>query len=141
MKNIFSTSQNPLLINYSLLLLRAGTGILMLTHGWPKLVRLLTADEIMFPDPLGIGTVPSLVLAVVAEFFGSILLILGLATRPAAFLILITMVVAVFIVHAGDPFSRMELGLLYLLNSLILVITGGGNFSLDRYINIFSRFS
>jgi putative oxidoreductase len=134
MKNIFLSSLNLFHIHIALLLLRMGTGALMLTHGWPKLDRLITQNEIVFPDPLGIGPTASLALAIFAEFFGSIMLIFGLATRVAAFLIAVTMMVAVFIVHANDPFSRMELGLLYLVNAIFLMISGGGKISLDRYI-------
>jgi putative oxidoreductase len=134
MRNLFRTSMYQIQADIALLILRAGTGALMLTHGWPKFIRLTSGEEIVFADPLGIGAVASLVLATLAEFIGSVLLILGLATRLAAFTILITMVVAVFIVHADDPFSRMEMGLLYLLNSLVIIITGAGKISLDRYL-------
>jgi uncharacterized membrane protein YphA (DoxX/SURF4 family) len=55
-----------------LLILRLGSGALMLTHGWPKLMRLIEGGEITFPDPLGIGNVASLIFAMLAEFVGSI---------------------------------------------------------------------
>ncbi len=135
MRKLFSTTPGTLSTHISLLILRLGIGALMLTHGWPKLNRLLAGGEISFPDPLGIGTVPSLVMATLTEVAGSILVMLGLATRLAAFSLAFTMMVAVFIVHADDPFSRMELGLIYLLVYIVLMITGSGKYALDRYLS------
>jgi putative oxidoreductase len=134
MKKLFNTTASTFQVNISLLILRIGISALMLTHGWPKLMRLIQGGEISFPDPLGMGPTLSLVMATLAEFGGSILIILGLATRFASFSLAFTMFVAVFIVHAGDPFSKMEMGLIYLLVYIILMITGGGKYSLDKYI-------
>lgn len=120
--------------NVSVLILRLGIAALMLTHGWPKLMRLLEGGEISFPDPLGMGSTLSLVMATLTEVVGSLLIALGLATRLAAFSLIFTMFVAVFIVHANDPFSKMEMGLLYLLVYIALFITGGGKYALDKYI-------
>ncbi|RYD17558.1 MAG: DoxX family membrane protein, partial [Verrucomicrobiaceae bacterium] len=62
----------------ALLLLRLWLGISMLAlHGLPKLQKLI-AGKHQFADPLGIGELPSLVMAVGTEFAGSILIILGL---------------------------------------------------------------
>jgi putative oxidoreductase len=134
MKKTLLSSIDHVQISLALLLLRLGTGAFMLTHGWPKMMKLLGDGEISFADPLGIGQVPSLILAAFAELIGSILLIVGAGTRIAAFLILFTMSVAVFIVHADDPFARKELGLLYLVNALVLMVSGGGRFAVDFWL-------
>jgi putative oxidoreductase len=42
------------------------------------------------------------------------------------------MAVAVFFAHAGDPFARKELALLYLLIFSVIFILGAGKYSLDR---------
>lgn len=107
----------------------------MLTHGWPKLMRLMAGGEITFPDPLGMGSTLSLIMATLTEVGGSVLVMLGLATRFAALSLAFTMAVAVFIVHANDPFQRMELGLLYLLVYIVLIFTGSGKYALDRFLN------
>ena len=133
MKKLLHSSPSTFQINFSLLILRLGIGVLMLTHGWPKLMRLLAGGEISFPDPLGMGATLSLVMATLTEVLGSVLIMLGLATRFAAFSLAFTMAVAVFIVHADDPFSRMELGLIYLLAYVVLLFTGSGKYSVDRY--------
>jgi len=108
----------------------------MLTHGLPKLAKLLPGQEISFPDPLGISPLFSLILAVFAEVVCSLLIILGLGTRLAALPLAITMAVAGFMVHAADPFQRKELALMYLLAYISLMVTGSGKFSVDRYMKV-----
>jgi len=134
MKFIFSVKPGTAATHFSLLLLRLGIGALMLTHGLPKLTRLLAGGEISFPDPLGIGATASLVSATLTEVLGSILIMLGLGTRLASLSLAFTMAVAAFIVHANDPFARQELALIYLLAYIVLAIMGSGKFSIDRFI-------
>lgn len=117
--------------NIALLIFRLGVGLMMLTHGWPKCQRLLSG-EMRFGDPLGIGVEASLILAVLAEFVGSVLLVLGLGTRLAAIPLMITMAVAWFVVHADDPFGTQEKAALYLVCFLVIFITGPGKYSLDK---------
>jgi putative oxidoreductase len=114
-----------------LLLLRAGAGALMLTHGWPKLVG-FGAKMSTFPDPLGVGVVPTLVVAVFAEFFCSLLLIVGLYTRIASLPLVLTMMVAAFIEHAGDTFGEKEKALLFGVMFLAIACAGPGRFSIDH---------
>src|SRR5690349_900320 len=95
-----------------LLLLRAGAAGIMLTHGWAKLSGFSSMTS-TFPDPLGVGSLPTLIIAVFAEFFCSIFLIVGLYTRIASLPLVLTMLVAALITHASDPFAKKELALLY----------------------------
>lgn len=131
-KNLFSTSLSSFSQNVALLILRLGIGALMLTHAYPKMMILSRGGEIYFPDPLGLGSITSLVLATLSELLGSVLIMLGLATRLASASLIFTMVVAVFWVHAGDAFAKKELGLLYLLVYVVLLITGSGRYSIDN---------
>lgn len=105
----------------------------MLIHGYSKFQNLL-AGEMQFADPLGLGPEVSLVLAVFAEFFCSILIILGLGTRLAVIPSIVTMAVAAFIVHGADPFGRKELALLYMVAYIVLLFSGSGKISVDRLI-------
>ncbi|MDG2372205.1 MAG: DoxX family protein [Flavobacteriaceae bacterium] len=113
------------------LVLRVFFSLLMLTHGWGKLNRLF-ADEVEFGDPLGIGSVPTLILAVFAEFIAPILIIVGFKTRWISLLPIATMTVAVLIVHASDPFKRQELPLLYLTGFVAIALIGPGKYSIDK---------
>lgn len=117
----------------ALLLLRLFIGVLMLTHGWGKLSNFEALSGV-FPDPVGLGSKLSLILAVGAEFFASIFLILGLLTRLSVIPLAFTMSVAFFVVHAADTFQVKELALLYLGIYLFIFLAGPGKYSLDAII-------
>ena len=87
-----------------------------------------------FGDPLGLGPEVSLVLAVFAEFFCSILVMLGIGTRLAVIPLMVTMSVAAFIAHGDDPFGRKELALMYLVSYAVLLLNGSGKFSVDQLL-------
>lgn len=133
-KNIFNPGKYPNIINFVLVLLRLAVGILMLTHGLGKLSALFADAPIQFPDPIGLGATMSLTLAAFAEFFCSILLILGLGTRLAAIPLLTTMLVAAIIVHANDGIGKQELPLLYASIYFVIIIVGAGKISIDNWI-------
>jgi putative oxidoreductase len=133
-RNIFNPGSYPKNINLALLLLRVSGGAFMLTHGLGKFSMLFSGNPIKFANPIGLGETASLALAVFAEVFCSILLILGLTTRFAAIPLIITMLVAALIVHANDGFGRQELPLLYGVIYLTIAITGAGNLSFDHWI-------
>jgi putative oxidoreductase len=111
--------------------LRIGASALMLTHGWDKLVLLIDGAGGTFPDPVGIGALPSLLVAVVAELVCSLLCLVGYRTRLAALPIVATMAVAAFLVHAEDGWTKQEFPLLYGLCFLALVVGGSGAPSMD----------
>lgn len=121
--------------DYGLLLLRIATGTMMLLHGMGKLHDLLQGKTDFF-DPFGIGGLASLVLVVIAEFFCSLLLILGLWTRFALIPLIISMSVAFFLFHADDEFIDKELPLIYLINFIVLLVTGPGRFTVSHFIKL-----
>jgi len=133
-KRSFDTGSYPDSISISLLLLRVIAGVFMLTHGYGKFLSLFADGPVQFADPIGIGVTASLILAVFAEFFCSIFLIFGVATRFSAIPLLITMLVAALIVHAPDPFARKELPLLYAAVYIAIAIAGAGKYSVDNWI-------
>ncbi|MDX1670726.1 MAG: DoxX family protein [Balneolaceae bacterium] len=114
-----------------ILLLRLGAGGLILTHGYPKFMKVVGGD-FRFPDPIGLGPEISLVLSMFAEFFCGLLVIAGFKTRLASFILVLNMATAAFIAHFGDPFSRKEKALLFLVIFVVLLFTGGGKYSLDQ---------
>lgn len=103
----------------------------MLTHGIPKLMKLLEGN-FEFGDPIGLGPTVSLILAVIGEVFAPVLIIVGYKTRLAAIPAAITMAVAVFVVHAADPIGTKEKALLFLIGFVVIAICGAGKYSLDR---------
>jgi len=132
-----------------LLILRLGTGGYMLTHGWAKLQMLLAGQFELMGDPIGLGPVLSLVLVTFAEFVCALLVMAGLATRFAAAVLVVSMSVAAFVAHGGDPWTMQraaelfsagetqfplskELALLFWVPFLSLVFTGAGRYSLDE---------
>lgn len=120
-----------------LLLLRLGIGASFIAHGFPKIsggpefwTRIGGATR-----TVGIDFAPTFFgfMAAVSEFGGGVLLILGLATRPAALLLCLTMVVATMTHLArGQGFNGFSHALeaAILFGSLVLI--GPGRISLDR---------
>lgn len=119
--------------NIGLLIIRVFTSTMMLTHGGPKFMRLLDGN-LKFGDPIGIGSELSFILVVFAEFFCSILIIIGLGTRLATIPLIITMLVALLIAHASDPILDHTNILAYLAGYIVLFVTGSGKYSVDYKI-------
>ncbi|MDR0955373.1 MAG: DoxX family protein [Rikenellaceae bacterium] len=115
------------------LLLRVVFGALMLTHGWAKLSDFANLSQ-SFSDPIGIGAKWSLMLIVFAEFFCSILLILGLLTKLAVLPLIIGMVVAAFFTYPKFTIAQSELALLYLSVYLSIFFLGAGKYSVDSLL-------
>lgn len=134
LKSIFKVSHNTL-TDTGLIILRLASGALMLTHGIPKLLNFnAIAESGQFLPVLSSATL-GLSLAIFAEVLMSLFLMAGLFTRLSVIPLIITMLVAAFVAHAGDPFSSKEPALLYLIPYLALLFSGPGKFSLDFYIS------
>ena len=122
----------PRTADVGLLVLRVWFGTLLaLAHGAGKMADLgkFTAGvtKLGFPIPELFA-----VLAALSEFAGGLLLALGLLARPAAFFVLVTMLVAAVFVHWDDPFSKKEFALAYGMAALTVLIAGPGKLSLDH---------
>ncbi len=123
--------KNSPITDIGLAILRILPSIMLMTHGIPKLNKLIAGD-FAFADPLGIGQAPSLFLTVIGEVLAPALMIIGFKTRIAAIPSLVTMLVAAFVVHAQDPFGTKEKALLYAVVFLVIALLGPGKFSIDR---------
>lgn len=116
--------------NFGLLLLRVAFSGMLLTHGIPKLLKMLSGD-FGFADPIGIGEPASLVLAILGEVIFPILVIIGFKTRWSVLPLIITMLVAAFVHHANDSFGTKELPILYLIAFVSIALLGPGKYSVD----------
>jgi putative oxidoreductase len=133
-KRLFDTGSYTLSLNMGLLLLRIGVCALMLTHGIPKLMKVVSGNY-TFGDPLGIGSGASLVLATFAEVGCSLLILIGAGTRLVTLPLIVTMLIAALIAHGADPFGKKELPLLYLLIYTLLLFAGSGKYAVDHLIS------
>jgi len=131
MRNFNSTKVNDNVLNGLILVIRLFVGISMLTHALPKFEKLIANDNIEFINFLGLGSAISLVLVVFAELLCSVFIIFGFITRLATIPLMITMLVAFFVVHGSDSYATKELSLVYFFFYLTLLILGSGKFSLD----------
>lgn len=133
MKKFFQLGFVPKSADCALLVLRLGFGLsLLLLHGWGKVMRFSELSD-KFPDPLGIGHTPSLVLAIVGEVLGSSLVVLGWFTRFGALCAAITMAVAFTMIHGlklRGP-GNGEDALIYFFAFTTILLAGAGRFSID----------
>jgi putative oxidoreductase len=118
---------------HALAALRIMTGLIFMAHGLVKLFG--------FPEVEGMGRVELLSLAGfggVIELVGGALVVLGLFTRPAAFIASGEMAVAYWMFHAPQSFYPIVNGgdaaILYCFIFLYIAVAGPGSFSLDRML-------
>lgn len=115
-----------------LLVLRVLTGLMMIMgHGWSKMVNFETM-AVTFPNITGLGSGISLGLAIFGEVICQIMIILGIKTRWFSIPAFITMMVALILVHGGDPWMKQEKAAMYAMVYLVLIITNGGRHSIKR---------
>ena len=123
--------------------LRIVAGLAYLTHGGQKLFGLFgahaAAAPLLHPAQFFAHFFP-FGLAGILEFFGGSLILLGLWTRPVAFLVAGEMAVTYFWMHFGFGqrsiwwwSNRGELPLLYCYIWLFYFAHGAGSFSLDAW--------
>jgi len=123
---------------FALLGLRVLLGAVMIGHGYSKVFHGGLARHVHMVSSLGLPgwlAYPS----AFTEFFGGILLIGGLATRPVSCLVLIDMAVAIWKVHfKNGMFGRggYEFPLSLAVIAFALICFGAGPIALDR---IFDR--
>jgi putative oxidoreductase len=111
-----------------LAVLRVVTGLLFLEHGTQKILHFPVSD---FHPPM----FSLLWVGGILEIVGGVLIILGLFTRPTAFILSGMMAVAYFMMHAPKSFfpalNGGDAAILFCFVFLYLVFAGPGSFSLD----------
>jgi putative oxidoreductase len=110
--------------------LRIVTGLMIIQHGMGKIVGFPA-----FPAYANVTPLSLLGAAGFIELIGGALLILGLLTRPAAFILSGEMAVAYFMVHAPRSFYPLvnggTLAIMYCFACLYLSTAGAGPWSVD----------
>lgn len=126
------------------LLMRISAGVIFAAHGAQKLFGSFGGGGLEGTAQwmASIGLQPGYLMALAAgsaEFVGGIALLLGLLTRPAAFVLAMTMLVAVITVHLPNGLflsnNGYEFGLALLAITGAIVLNGGGKLSLDRLLS------
>ncbi|WP_122573106.1 DoxX family protein [Pseudomonas viridiflava] len=128
---------------YGLTILRVIVGIAFIAHGSQKLFGAFGGYGLegtaQYMESLGLT--PGYMMALLsggAEFFGGLGLLVGLLARPAAALVTVLLLVAIFTVHIGNGFFMANNGFEYALallgGALAVLIEGAGKLSLDRLI-------
>ncbi|MGG9963647.1 DoxX family protein [Ferruginibacter sp. SUN106] len=133
MKKLLSTKYSAGAFSTAMLVLRLAAGILMLLHGYDKLMHFAHYKN-DFMNFMGIGSTLSLALAVFAEFFCSLFLILGLFTRLATIPLIIVTCVIIFKVDHGHISADNEKVVLFLCSYIVLLLVGPGRVSVDSMI-------
>lgn len=142
---LFDCGTREPVASWGLLVLRlAAGGMMAIGHGWPKIANFAALkDGWHVPGFLPFLTPPlSLIGTIVCEFACAILLMVGLLSRPAAFLLGFAMAVAAFGVMGDAPWflgagvtAAKEPALLYLLAALVVIVSGPGAWSFDAEIH------
>ncbi|MGY3727694.1 MULTISPECIES: DoxX family protein [Cobetia] len=125
------------------LVLRVPTGIIFMAHGSQKLFGAFGGYGLEGTGQwmASMGIEPGYLMALLSgsgEFFGGLAILIGLLTRPAAAVLVFTMLIAILTVHIGNGLFMSNNGFEYALALLTiaasLMITGGGKLSLDRVL-------
>ena len=123
--------------------IRLGIGVIFIAHGAQKLFGWFGGYGLegtgQWMDSIGLG--PGFLMALLAgssEFFGGLLILIGLAVRPTAAVLAFTMLVAIFSVHFSNGLflsnNGYEFGLALLAASVSLAISGAGSLSVDEHL-------
>lgn len=143
MRKILSTSND-----FTLTILRLLVGIVFFAHGAQKMLGWFGGYG--FHGTMGFFThsgipAPLAFLAICAEFFGGLGLLVGLLSRIAAFGIMCNMIVAILTIHIHNGFfmnwfgnqkgEGYEYHLLAIAGLLVILIKGAGALSIDRALS------
>jgi putative oxidoreductase len=130
---------NPSLVSLSLLLLRCTIGILLFIAGSGKLFGWFGGfgmeATIQGFSKIGIS-MPLTYLSTFTEFTGGLLLIIGLLTRPAAFAVMINMLVATLVTlpHGFMGPTGAQTPFIFLVIDIVILLAGPMVYSIDMFI-------
>jgi len=144
MRKLLSTTED-----LTLTITRLVLGVVFFAHGAQKMLGWFGGYGFhgtmgFFTQKMGIPA-PLAFLAICAEFFGGLGLIVGLLSRVAALGIVVNMLVAIATVHAANGFfmnwygsqkgEGFEFHLLAIGLGVVVLLKGAGALSLDRWLS------
>ena len=141
--NTFINTLIPTKLGLDTLPIRLGAGVIFSAHGAQKLFGWFGGYGLEGTAGWmgSIGLAPGTLMAAAAggaEFFGGLLLIAGLLVRPTAFVLAVTMLVAIITVHPQHGLfmsnNGYEFALALLVISAGLVVRGAGSLSVDNLL-------
>jgi putative oxidoreductase len=130
MKKLFV---QPISADFATLLLRLIIGGLFAWHGYDAVSHYKLYLS-MSKSTIGWGTNLEFNLVVFSQFICWIFVAFGFLTRLSIIPIFITMAVAFFIAHKGQPFMQKELPFAYLLLCIPVFVAGSGRYSVDKLL-------
>jgi putative oxidoreductase len=132
MKKLMSTNYSANAFNFAMLLHRLVFGVLMMGHGYDKLIGFSERKD-TFMNFMGMGSTLSLILVIFAEFFCALFITLGLFTRLSVIPLVICMGVALGKAHNMEFFGDGGVAALYLSAYILILLVGPGKFSVDGF--------
>lgn len=144
-KFLFDCGTRDAVSSLGFLALRVMVGLMMLIgHGIPKIRGYAGLKTFFYvPDIFPVSWAPmSLMACIGAEVAASFCIIIGFATRPAAFVLAFSMVVAAFgklgstpwFLNSPNLIETKELALMYLITMVAIILAGAGGYSCDAAI-------
>jgi putative oxidoreductase len=142
-KNTFMNTLITTKLGLDTLPVRLGAGVIFTAHGAQKLFGWFGGYGLEGTAGWmeSIGLAPGILMAAAAggaEFFGGLLLIAGLLVRPTAFVLAVTMLVAIITVHVQHGLfmsnNGYEFALALLVISAGLTVRGAGSLSVDNLL-------
>jgi putative oxidoreductase len=133
-KYIISTDLQSPLANFGILFFRVAVGTeLIVVHGLKKLGIGVPTPEVI-PNPFGFPGAFNDFVAIAANVYLPVLVVLGLFTRLAAIPAMIVTATGYFIMHGNDSLIERDIPFMYSVAMLTIAMIGGGKYSLDGYL-------
>ncbi len=121
--------------DWALIALRVVLGLIMISHGWPKVKNIKNNNDLNEVD-LESKNFWNVVTAFL-EFVGGLFILFGLLTQLVAVLFFVEIMALLATVKKDEDFvGGVEFELLLLAGMFILITMGGGSFSVDGILRL-----
>lgn len=132
---IISSDLGSPIYNFAILFFRVAVATeLIVVHGLKKLGIGVPVAEVI-PNPLGFPEALNSFVAIAANVYLPIFILLGFCTRLAALPALAVTATGYFIMHGHDPLPERDIPFMYTISLLAIVMLGAGRYSIDGYLN------